>query len=167
MTCDQPHPPQKKFFFLVLVPPYALVKRFDVSRCRIFYRPGGCSTNTFVTYSWIHSVDDHIASDLQNIITSKPLELESWYFERMFTPHHVSLVTCNLSLVTCHLSALTCHKSPLTRYMSPLPCHIFFLHFFSFYKKKKKKKAFTFLNKDPAYGRQIISRPMQIVTPMP
>ena len=52
-------------------------------------------------------------------------ELESWNFERMFTPHHVSCVTCHISRVTCHLSPVTCHVSP-----AHVTCQKYiFLHF--------------------------------------
>ena len=32
----------------------------------------------------------------------------------MFTPQHVSRVTCNMSPVMCHLWRVTCHMSPVT-----------------------------------------------------
>ena len=40
----------------------------------------------------------------QNIITLKPFKLESWNFERMFSPHHMSCVTCHVSRVIRHMS---------------------------------------------------------------
>ena len=40
---------------------------------------------------------------MHNIINPKPLQLEHWQFERMFTPHHVSYVICFVSRVTCHI----------------------------------------------------------------
>ena len=45
--------------------------------------------------------------NLNNIITPKPWELESWNFERIFSPHHVSHVTCQESGVNLlrHFSA--------------------------------------------------------------
>ena len=45
------------------------------------------------------------------MITPKPLELESWHFKRMFTPHHVSCITCHMAHVMCHVSHVTCHLS--------------------------------------------------------
>ena len=44
--------------------------------------------------------------NLQHIINPKPLELGSWNFERMFTPHHVSCVICHASHVRCHVSCV-------------------------------------------------------------
>ena len=37
--------------------------------------------------------------NLKNIIAPKPWELESWHFEIIFTPHHVSHVRCPVSRV--------------------------------------------------------------------
>ena len=50
-------------------------------------------------------------TDLQNIITPKPIELGTWYSETMFTPTCVSHVTCHVSHVPCHMSQVTCHMS--------------------------------------------------------
>ena len=44
-------------------------------------------------------------------MTAKPLELASWNFERMFTPHHMSCVMFHASCVTCHVSCVTCQVS--------------------------------------------------------
>ena len=33
----------------------------------------------------------------------------SWHFERIFTPHHVSHVMCHMSYVRCHVSHVRCH----------------------------------------------------------
>ena len=48
---------------------------------------------------------------IQNIITPKLLELESWNFERMFTLNHFQLsrVICRVSGVRCHLSHFKCN----------------------------------------------------------
>ena len=78
-----------------------------------------CSTNSFVINWLIHSA----ILFLKIFITLKPLELESWHFERMFTPPHLSHVICHMSPVTCH--------------MSPVTCHVFF--FFLFIKNKVAK----------------------------
>ena len=72
--------------------------------------------------------------DIHNIINPKPLELESWKFERMFTPHHVSRVPCHLSPVTCHMSPVTCQIIIIII--------IIFLFFFYLNKKKNKKKLY-------------------------
>ena len=47
--------------------------------------------------SLIKSVIHSFPPNLQNIITPKPCELESCNFEKMFTPHHVSHVRCQVS----------------------------------------------------------------------
>ena len=70
-------------------------------------------------------------------ISSKPKELGSWNFERIFIPHCVSCVTCHLSHVTCHLSRVTCPVSPVTCHLSRVTCNvspvkIFFFLIFSF-----------------------------------
>ena len=44
-----------------------------------------------------------------SIPNSKSLGAEN--FERMFTPHHVSHVTCHVSPVTCHVSGVPCKVS--------------------------------------------------------
>ena len=55
-------------------------------------------------FKWVSEwVSQPFPPDIQNIIASKPLELESWHFDRMFTPPHMSCVTCHVSRVTCHL----------------------------------------------------------------
>ena len=50
-------------------------------------------------------------TDLHNIINGKPLELESWNVEKMFTTHHVSCVMFYVSHVTCHVSSVLVHLS--------------------------------------------------------
>ena len=42
----------------------------------------------------------------------------------MFTPHHMSHVTCHMSCVTCHMSHVTCHMSHVTCHMSHVTCHM-------------------------------------------
>ena len=50
---------------------------------------------------------DPFPPNLQVIINPKPIELESWNFERMFTLHHVSHVTCHVSHVRCQIFCFT------------------------------------------------------------
>ena len=52
-------------------------------------------------------------------MTPKPQPLESWNFERMFTPHSLSHFMFHVSCVLCHVSRVT--------------CHIFFFNFFFFW----------------------------------
>ena len=68
-------------------------------------------TLSSLIHSFIHSLTDAFPPDLQKIINPKPLELETWHFERMFTPHHVLHVICHLSYITCHVSPVTSHMS--------------------------------------------------------
>ena len=77
----------------------------------MFNRPVVAGVLLQTSWSPIKSVRDPFPTDLQNITTPKLLELESWHFEIMFTPHHVSPVRCHLSGVTvrCHLSPVTWH----------------------------------------------------------
>ena len=42
--------------------------------------------------------------NFQNIITPKLWELDSWIFERMFTPHHMSHFRSHVSNVMCQVS---------------------------------------------------------------
>ena len=86
----------------------ALQLSFKQTRCS-----RACSLNTFV----FHSVCDPFVQNLQGAVDSKLLDLGSWNFERMFTPNHVSRVTCYVSSVTCQVSGVKCHN-------------IFFLFFF-------------------------------------
>ena len=81
---------------------------------------------------------DLLPQNIHNIMNLKPLELESWNFERMFTMCHVSCVTRHVSRVTCHLSRVTCHLSCVTCHMSRVTCQ---MYFFFIQKKKKKKKT--------------------------
>ena len=78
---------------------------------------GTCVLGLFMCYrGWITAVP-HMPSiqlcppDIHNITHPKPLELESWHFERMFTPHLVPTVSCLVSCVTCHLSNVISHMS--------------------------------------------------------
>ena len=70
----------------------------------IFNRPGVAGAVLQTASSLIHSVGQPFPPNLQNIINHKPEELGSWNFERMFTPHNMSHVTCCMSRVTCHMS---------------------------------------------------------------
>ena len=56
-------------------------------------------------------VTDTFLPNLQNTIHSKPLELGTWHFDKMFTTCQISCVTCQKSHVTCHISHVTCHVS--------------------------------------------------------
>ena len=88
-------------------------------QCTIFNRP--CVAGLFynhLCYWLIKCLSQHFPQNLQNIITPKPWELESWNFERMFTPPPG--VTCQVSGVMCHMSGVTCQ-------VSGVMCKIFFL----------------------------------------
>ena len=75
-----------------------------------------CSTNSLeMIHRFIQSVilSSHT---FRHYINPKLLELGSWYFERMFTPQHVSHVKCHVShvmyqvwFVRCHVSGVRCH----------------------------------------------------------
>ena len=69
----------------------------------LFNRPGvaGAVLQTALSLS---KVRYGLWKYIQNNVSPKPEELESWSFERMFIPHYVSCVTCHESHVTCHLS---------------------------------------------------------------
>ena len=71
----------------------------------IFNRPGvaGDVLQTALSLiNWLIGwVTDPFPPNVHNIRNPKPLELESWNFESMFTPHHV---LCHVSPVTCHMS---------------------------------------------------------------
>ena len=94
----------------------------------IINRPGVAGAVVQTALSFIKWLSEPFPPDIQNIIASKPLELESWNFDRMFTPYHVSCVMCHVSRVTCHMAPVTCHLSPVT-------C---FFVVFVFYKKNGK-----------------------------
>ena len=93
----------------------------------IFNRPGVAGA-VLQTASWFVKSVSHctlwkyLPPDIHNIINPKPLELDSWNFERMFTLYHVSCVTWHVSPVTCHVSHVTCHVSPVTCHMSFVFC---------------------------------------------
>ena len=74
---------------------------------RLVNRPGVAGAVLQTASSLSEWVSHPFPPDIHNIMTAKPLELESWNFERMFTPHHVSCVTYHLSRVTCHVSLVT------------------------------------------------------------
>ena len=66
----------------------------------------GCSTITSVINSVIKWQMVGKNTYLPNNVNLKLEELGSWYFERMFSPHIVSCVTCNMSCVTYHMSTI-------------------------------------------------------------
>ena len=68
-------------------------------------------------FNWL---SDHFPSNLENIINHKS------NFERMFTPHNMSHVTCHMSYVICHMSTVMCHMSCVT-------CPIYFVIFIYFF----------------------------------
>ena len=74
-----------------------------------FNRPGVAGAVLKSASSLIYYFSEPFPPNLQNIINHKPEELGSWNFERMFTPHNMSYVTCCMSCVTCHVSYVTCH----------------------------------------------------------
>ena len=89
---------------------------------------------------FINSVSEPFPPNLLIIITTKPLELGSWNFERMFTPHHVSYVRCHMSGVRCQVSGVRCQVSGVRCQVSGVMCHmsgvmcqvshLFFIYFF-------------------------------------
>ena len=83
---------------------------FVIYNC-IFNRPGVAGAVLQSASSLIQSPRGHFLPNLQNIINHKPEELGRWNFERMFTPHYMSHVTCRISRVTCHVSHATCNMS--------------------------------------------------------
>ena len=106
---------------------------------------------------------------------------------------HLSPFTCHLSTITCLMSPVTCHLFSVTwvSWLSKITENFIFHGNFSLeitYKVPKRgyfwqnkilsqkqiillqKLSVTearFLYKNPAYGRQSISRPMRIVAPIP
>ena len=45
--------------------------------------------------------------------------MSSQSFERIFTPHHMSHITCDVSHVTCHMSRDTYHMSHVSQGVVP------------------------------------------------
>ena len=72
----------------------------------------------FRVWHWLPWLCHPFTPNLQDITNPKPLELGSWIFERLFTPHHMSHATCHISHVS--LSDVRCQESCVT-----------FFHFFS------------------------------------
>ena len=84
---------------------------------------GAVQTALSLIHSLIQSVHEPFPPDLQNILTPKPLELESWFFLENFNPtpcvtRHVSRVTCHVSRVTCHVSPVTCKKNQQQKHLN-------------------------------------------------
>ena len=74
---------------------------------------------------------------LQTALSSK---LGTWNFERMFTPQHMSSVTCHMSYVTCHVSHVTYKKIVII--------YIFFLYIYPLKQTNKNYyDKFIFLQK--------------------
>ena len=79
----------------------------------LFTRPGVAGAVLQTPPSFNHSFNKrgHFPPNLHNIIPPKPWELESWNFERMLTPHHVSHVMYHVSCVMCQVSGARCQVS--------------------------------------------------------
>ena len=56
------------------------------------------------SFSWFINWFSLLLKNLQNILTPKPWEFESWNFERIFTPYNMSHVRCHVSGVACPMS---------------------------------------------------------------
>ena len=98
----------------------------------------GCSLNPSITNYFIQSIRYHFSPNLQNTKTCKPLELETWHFDRIFTTSYGSGVICHVSCVTCHMSRFRCHMSDFflqnggdsrwkVCYQRGLPCVVFYI----------------------------------------
>ena len=61
-------------------------------------------TASSLIHSLIQSVSDPFPPNLQDTFNTKPYELGTWHFERMFTSLQVSHITCHVSHVRCHMS---------------------------------------------------------------
>ena len=68
----------------------------------IFNRPGVAGSVLQSPLSLIHSVCHDFLKYLKDTVYPKLNELGSKIFERMFTPHHVSHVLCDMSHVKCN-----------------------------------------------------------------
>ena len=83
----------------------------------------GCSTNSFVTDSFINSVSEWSfssrSSKNHNSQTVRARQLTFWDIV-----HHPLCVTCHMSCFTCHLSGVTCHVSHVICHMSNVTCHV-------------------------------------------
>ena len=97
----------------------------------IFNRPGVAGAVLQSPPSLIHWPSHPFPPNLQDIINDKPLELGSWNFERMFTTHNMSHVTCHMSCVTCHVSHVMCNMSHVTCHVS----HYYYYYNFFFWTK--------------------------------
>ena len=82
-----------------------------------FNRPGVAGAVLHTALLLIHSVTAPFPPNLQDIINPQPLELGSWNVGRVFTPHHVSHVTCDVSHFACQISHVTCQVSTVRSHM--------------------------------------------------
>ena len=82
---------------------------------KVFNRPivAGAvfQTHTLLINWLINWVSQPFPPNLQNIITPKSWELESWNCERMCTLHHLSHVRRPVSCVLCPVSCVRCQVS--------------------------------------------------------
>ena len=88
------------FFLLPLCANRSIPSKFQ---CRV----RGCSTSTFGT----HLFNQSVFLFLQTFNTSLHPNCKTWgaeTFQRMFTPHHVCNVMCQVSHIRSHLSGVTC-----------------------------------------------------------
>ena len=100
----------------------------EIHKIYIFINRPGVDGAVLQTPPWlINSFIEWFLSQniFYTISNTKPEELESWNFERIFIPHYVSCVMLHMSCVTCHLSCVKCHVSPVT-------CPNIYIFFFCF-----------------------------------
>ena len=86
----------------------------------------GCSTNTFVIHSFIHSLtNSSISSKSSGHLHSQTIWARDLKFRE--NVHLPPCVTCHMSRVTCHISCVTCHVSHVACHMSHFFSFLFFL----------------------------------------
>ena len=87
-----------------LQPRYFSYRQGIILKAKVFNRPGVAGPVLQAASSLINSASGPFPPNLQDIIKTKNLELETLNFERMFTSYHVSHVTCHISCVRCHVT---------------------------------------------------------------
>ena len=125
--CNTPRPNKefkKSFPNHSTVQKVVLVKDYSAiaSLFLLIKRPGvaGAVLQTPLSFmTFIHSLNKRFSDPLVKISSkhrlSQTIRARELKFEKMFTPHNGSHVTCHMSCVTCHMARVTFHV-----------CHVMF-----------------------------------------
>ena len=85
------------------------------------------AASSFIHYFSHSLIQSSFSSQSSTHHKSQTVRARELKFDKKFTPHLVSQVTCHVAYVTCQASGVVCHRSAV---MFQVSCVFFFLLFF-------------------------------------